>query len=380
MNKVLHVWDTFLTSVVKLPYVTFSHPTFTVKFGNRVSIKDQVIFFKRLSMMLRAQMPIVTALSMIETEVSKGSLTKITSTVIASISSGQTLGNALTPYKHIFGYFCLSIVAVGERSGTLPESLDYIAVELKKKHELRKQILGALIYPAIVVVATLAITIFLVVYIFPKIVPIFLSVQTTLPWSTRFLMSVSNFLSVYGWYIISLMVLIGVCLPFILKIKGVNYYFSLMILYTPIIGPLCRYFNLAQISRTLGLLLTNDIPIITSLDITSNSLNNSIYKDRLQAVRFEILTGKSIASELQKYPHLFPPLFIQMVQAGEKTGSLPVTLTYVSEIYESDIKDITKNLTTILEPLLMLFMGLMVGFIAISIITPIYGITQNLHQ
>ena len=380
MNKAIQLWDNFITYVVRLPRFSFPKSIFAIRFTDSVSIKEQIIFFKRLSMMLRAQMPIITALTMIESEVSKGSLSKITSSLITNVSLGQTLANSLSHYKKTFGYFCLSIIAVGERSGTLPESLEYIAVELKKKHELRKQILAALIYPAIVVMATLAITVFLIMYIFPKIVPIFLSVKTTLPWSTQFLIKVSEFLSMYGWYLLGVIFLFCLAVPFLLKIKSVNYYYTILLLHTPIIGPLCRFYNLAQISRTLGLLLSNEISVITSIDITANSLHNCIYKESLHTIRTELLTGKSMGSELQKYKFLFPPLFVQMVQAGETTGSMPVTLTYVSEIYESDIKDLTKNLTTIIEPLLMLFMGLMVGFIAISIITPIYGITQNLHQ
>lgn len=380
MNKALQLWDTFLTLIIQLPCNSFSLKIITRKLPPRVSVKDKIIFFKRLSMMLRAQMPIITSLTMIQNEHGKGSLAKITTAVILDISSGQTLANALSHYKNVFGYFSLSIIAVGERSGTLPESLEYIAVELKKKHELRKQITGALIYPAIVILATLAISIFLIVFIFPKIVPIFLSVKTALPWSTKFLMTLSEFLSVYGWYVISGIVLTSIFLPFLLKIKSINYYYTLAIMHTPIIGPLCKFYNLAQISRTLGLLLSNEIPLIVSVDITSNSLQNCMYKESFHTIRTEIMTGKSFGEELKKYNFLFPSLFVQMVHAGEKTGSLPVTLTYVSEIYESDIKDMTKNLTTIIEPILMLFMGLMVGFIAISIITPIYGITQNIHQ
>ena len=148
----------------------------------------------------------------------------------------------------------------------------------------------------------------------------------------------------------------------------------------PIIGTLCRYYNLAQITRTLGLLLQSDVPLMQALDITIRSTSNLVYKQALTNIQVSSATGKSLATELQETPFLFPALVVQMVRAGEKTGNTPVTLAYVSELYESDIRDLTKNLTTVIEPVLMLLMGLIVGFIAISIITPIYGITQNLHQ
>lgn len=382
MNKILTYFDIFLTTLIRLPkkasLAHFTLPQFT--FRPRLTTKEQIIFMKRLSMMLRAQMPIVTSLQMLAHEAGKGSLKTIVESVASDIASGQTLSQSLKRYHKVFSFFTLSIIAVSEQSGTLPENLEYIARELKKKHELRTQIIGALIYPAIVIVATMAITIFLILYIFPKIVPIFLSVKTTLPWSTRFLITVSDFLSMYGWYVLVVVILFLVVAPFILRIASVAQFATSVLLRTPIIGKLFRYYNLAQITRTLGLLIEANVPIMIALDITASSTGNVVYRTALQAALPEIVTGKNLSNELKKSPRLFPSLVVQMIQAGEKTGNIPSTLAYVSELYEADIRDLTKNLTTIVEPVLMLVMGLLVGFIAISIITPIYGITQNLHQ
>jgi type II secretory pathway component PulF len=349
-------------------------------FGARLSVKEQIIFMKRLSMMLRAQMPIVTSLEMLASESSKGNIAQISKTIITDVSAGVTFSHALARHKKTFGFFVISLVAVGERSGTLPESLEYISSELKKKHELKTQIMGALIYPAIVIMATLAITLFLIVYIFPKIVPIFLSVKTTLPWSTRFLISVSDFLTSYGWYLLLTLILLAIAITFLSRFSKVAYLFTYTLLRLPILGKLFRFYNLAHFARTLSLLLSTHVPIMTGLEITATSTENVVYRKALKALLPEIATGKNLANALAKEPRLFPPLLIQMVEAGEKTGNLSTTLAYVSELYETDIRDLTKNLTTILEPVLMLVMGLLVGFIAISIITPIYGITQNLHQ
>ena len=193
-------------------------------------------------------------------------------------------------------------------------------------------------------------------------------------------MVVSDFLSVYGWYILGCIVVFVVSSPFVFRIPVVRYYSTAMILRLPIVGTLCRSYNLAQIARTLGLLLSTDVPLLTALDITATSTSNVVYRQALLDLHPHVSMGKNLSSELHKISFLFPALLIQMVQAGERTGTLPTALTYVSELYESDIRDMTKNLTTIVEPVLMLFMGVIVGFIAISIITPIYGITQNLHQ
>jgi type IV pilus assembly protein PilC len=382
MNKIINYFDTFITSLIRLRiskrYLHFSF--LKIQFQKQISIKEQVVLFKRLAMMLRAQLPIVTCLEMIAEESKRSNAGTILTEVAKKVASGQTLGNALGHYHRVFSFFSLSIITIGEQSGTLPENLEYVAVELKKKQDLRKQILGALIYPLIIVVATLTITVFLIVYIFPKIVPIFLSVKTTLPWSTQFLISVSTFLTIYGWYVIGTFILLAILVTFFMTFPSVEYFITSLLLTLPIIGTLCRSYNLAQMSRTLGLLLQSDVPILSSLRITAESTQNIVYRQKLELIRSEIQLGKNLSNELLKTPHLFPSLVVNMVQAGERTGNMPTTLSYISELYEGDIRDLTKNLTTVIEPLLMLFMGLLVGFVAISIITPIYGITQNLHQ
>lgn len=382
MNKIVSYFDAFISALIK---IRITKPFFRLNLNNfqfqkKISIKEQIVLFKRLAMMLRAQLPIVTCLEMIAEESKNSNVGNIVAEVAKRVASGQTLGNALGQHYRVFNFFSLSIITIGEQSGTLAENLEYVAIELKKKYELRKQILGALIYPFIVVVATLAITVFLIVYIFPKIVPIFLSVKTTLPWSTQFLISVSSFLITYGWYVIIVFIILAILAPLLMRVTLVEYYVTSLLLALPIIGTLCRSYNLAQIARTLGLLLQSDVPIMSGLRITAESTQNIVYRQNLELIRSEIQLGKNLSNELQKLPHLFPALVVHMVQAGEKTGNMPTTLSYISELYEADIRDLTKNLTTVVEPILMLFMGLMVGFIAISIITPIYGITQNLHQ
>ena len=354
MSRIFFYWDVFLSKLISLPKSCFSLPASSSLFKPRLSTKEQIIFLKRLAMMLRANMPIIDSLIMIGSESSSKSLKIITKTVINDVSTGQTFSNSLRSYKNSFGFFVLSIIAVGEKTGTLAQSLEYIATELKKKQELHTQIIGALIYPAIVIMATLAITLFLIVYIFPKIVPIFLSVKTTLPWSTRFLISLSDFLSTYEWYLLGIFSTVIIVTPFLLRLPRIEYVATVLLLKLPVIGKLFRYYNLAQIARTLGLLLSTDVPLLTALDITGRSTGNIVYREAVTSAVPVIAMGKNIASTLSTMHHLFPPLLLQMIQAGERTGNVPTALSYVSELYESDIRDLTRNLTTIIEPVLML--------------------------
>jgi type IV pilus assembly protein PilC len=151
-----------------------------------------------------------------------------------------------------------------------------------------------------------------------------------------------------------------------------------LLLRTPVFGRLSQYYNIATTCRTLSVLLKSDVRFVLALDITAHSLRNQMYKQVLMVVSERVVQGKRLSVGLADYPRLFPPLLVQMLSVGEATGNLSNTLMYMSDMYESDIRDWTKNLTSILEPVLMLTMGLLVGFIAISIITPIYAITQNL--
>lgn len=347
----------------------------------RFGIKEQILFAKRLSMMLTSGIPILQGLRMLEEGVSSRSSRFIMGALGDSVAKGVPLSDALKRFERIFGAFAINIVHVGETTGTLPENLNYIAHELRKKHDLTKKIVGALIYPAIIVLATVGITVMLIVYIFPKILPIFMSLKSELPLSTRSLIALSGFLSHYGLILFGAIVLISIMhMVYMRNFVSYRLVVNRIILKIPVFGAISRDYNLANISRTLSLLLKSDVRIVQALEIGGNSLKNEAYRRAMRHVGEGVLHGQLLSSQLRKEGNLFPPLFVQMVAVGEATGNLSESLMYLSDMYESEINDVTKNLSTILEPVLMLVMGIIVGFIAISIITPIYGITQNLHH
>jgi type IV pilus assembly protein PilC len=343
-------------------------------------IRDQIIFAKRLAMMLHSGMPILTSLRMLADEAHSKSVGRIASSLADDVARGTALSIALQKFEKTVGEFYISIIKVGETSGTLPENLEYIAQELKKKNDLKKQVVGALVYPCVIVVSTLGITTMLIVYIFPKIMPIFLSLHATLPWSTRALIFLSHFLAVYGVWLLFGIVAISFGFSFAMRVTRFHFIVDHTLLRTPVFGRLVQYYNLANTCRTLSLLLKSDVRFVAALGIASDSLKNQAYKQALTKVSDGVLRGQRLSVQLKDYPRLFPPLLVQMLSVGEATGNLSGTLMYMSEMYESEIRDWTKNLTSVLEPVLMLTMGLLVGFIAISIITPIYGITQNLSK
>lgn len=345
----------------------------------RFSANDQAHFAKRLAMMLRAGIPIMESLNILSSQRHTTSATYIYSHLLTQIENGQTLSSSMQKFQRLFGDFCINIVKVGETSGTLHQNLDYLAEELKKKQSLKQKVLGALVYPAVVVTATIGIALVLTVYIFPKIAPIFQSFKTALPLSTRILIAVSTFLMHNGMILIVGAIIAIIAFAILMRVKFFHMVMDGILLRLPLFGKLSQYYNLVNATRTLALLLRAEVRIIQALEIVSASSRNLIYRKAFARIESEVIKGQKLSKEMLKYPKIFPPLMVHMIHVGEETGNLSDSLAYVSGMYEEEINDLTKNLTTLLEPALMIVMGIIVGFIAISIITPIYGITQNLH-
>ncbi len=305
---------------------------------------------------------------------------KILEKIIEDVSEGQSLSRSLSKYKKMFGEFSINIISFGEETGILSENLEYLADELQKRQALRKKIVGAFIYPAVVTLATLGITAFLMIYLFPKITPVFASLHAKLPLSTRIVIFLSNFVRNNGLSIFLVIALLVTAFILLMKkSEKFNFLFDKYILKIPVIGETIKNYNLANSSRTLGLLLKSGITVSDAIPITSKTSGNLIYKQGFSEMSESINKGEKMSIYLTKRNDIFPEVLSQIVSVGEKSGSLSSSLIYLSEMYESEVDDFTKNISNVIEPVLMIFMGVLVGFIAISIITPIYGITQNLH-
>lgn len=369
-----------MTAIIRFPHSVYAGGQ---QFSERLQTPSrltQSLLLKRLAMLLQSGLPIGTSLRILaDTKHSSGVQSKLQH-VVELVEAGVPLSRALEQEAYHLGSFAYTVIRIGETLGTLPENLTYVSVTLKAKHDLRKQILQALIYPVIIILATVAISVFLVVVIFPKIIPIFQSVHSTLPWSTRVLMAISYGLSHHGVTIIGVLVLFTILMVWIQRFKSVKHFFARVIVGVPVIGRLVSSYQIAIGCRTLGILLASDVRFIQALSIVTDSAEQVVYAEAWQEITVAVQSGQRLSAGLQTYPHLFTPVVVQMVEAGEATGNLSEILQYLADMYEGEVRDMTKSLTTLLEPVLMLVMGLVVGFIAVSIITPIYGITQHLHS
>ena len=354
--------------------------SFTSISFTRSSLKEQTLFAKRMSFLVKAGVPLVESLSLIRAQTKSKQKCKVLEKVIEDVNNGQYLAASLRKHRHMFNDFAVNIIRVGEESGILSQNLAYLADELKKKDDLRRKVVGAMLYPLVITLATFGITGLLTVYIFPKILPIFSSLNVVLPLSTRILIAVSNFLSAYGILSIFVSVLIGIGFA-VLKFKSekIQLYFDKFILALPLFGNIVRSYNLSNFCRTLGLLIKSGVQISNSLVMIAETTTNRAYRTAFASITESVLRGEPMSRELSKDTKLFPDIVTHMIMVGESTGTLALTLSYLSEMYEGEVEDATKNLSTAIEPILMVVMGCLVGFLAVSIITPIYEITQNLH-
>jgi type II secretory pathway component PulF len=378
-----------LPKLLKLPKISkikFSRaklPSFKIpELGSsRFSIKKQTFFAKRLSFLIKSGVPMLESIHVIMGQTkSKGDI-KIFSKIIGDVSNGQTLSSSLAKFKSTFGNFTLNIIKAGESSGTLIDNLNYLADELKKKELLRKKILSAMLYPIIVTCATFGIAGLLVIYIFPKILPIFKSLKANLPLSTKLIIWISELLRNNGILIFLLLVMAIVVFTLIIKkVTKARFIFDGLIMRVPLFGNIVKNYNLTNTTRTLGLLLKSGSSLTQTLHITSETTENLQYKKAFEEISVGITRGKTMSSLVEKFPHIFPEMLSHMISIGEKSGNLSNTFVYLSEYYENEFEDQTKNLSSTIEPVLMIVMGIMVGFVAISVITPIYEITNNLKH
>ena len=343
-----------------------------------VSLAERIMFVKHLSMMIHSGMTEVESLRLIRSQIKSKGFLKILDDVIGNIENGQSLSGSLAHYRNVFGDLFINIIKIGEISGTLSENLDYLALEMRKSQSLRSKVRGALIYPAVILVATIGVVAGLLFFILPKILPIFKSLKVTLPFTTRALMFLSDSLRAHYLIIGASLVSFIVLLLALRSIPATRYLLHRILLATPIFGNISIGFNMANMTRVLGMLLKSGEKIVQAVSITADASSNLVYKKALQEAVIEIQKGKTLYAYFEEHERLFPPTISRMIEVGEKTGNLDNNLAYLADFYENEVDEVTKNLSGILEPILLVVMGVAVGFVALAIITPIYGITQGL--
>jgi type IV pilus assembly protein PilC len=349
-----------------------------LKLFESIPVQEQINFARHLSIVIKAGLPLYQGLKIIRDQSESKLLKTIIDQVLVDVNSGRFLADSLERYRNVFGDFFINIIRVGEGSGTLSKNLTYLAEELKKSKTLKTKVRSAMVYPAIIMVTTIGVTGFLTFYVFPKLLPVFSGLKVKLPTTTVALISFVDFIKTYGIYLaIFIFAAILVVKILLKKSHAVRYAIDLATLYVPVVSQLVINVNMANLARVLGLLLKSGVKIIEAITITSTTLGNAVYQDIVAGSTENVRRGGQLATFLAKHRHLFPPLFTGMVQIGEDTGNLEDNLAYLSDYYDEEVGTKLQNLTNLLEPFMLLLMGGIVGFVAISIITPIYSLSQG---
>lgn len=343
------------------------------------SLSDKMMFCEELSTLINAGVPLTQAINIIKEQSSKGTTRKITENLLKDIEGGQSLSEALEKQSRYFSPVFINMVRTGEAGGTLDETLKDLAIQTQKDHELVAQIKGAMTYPAVILVAMVGAVIFLMVKVVPSISGLFDDLGAKLPITTRILIATSKALLNYGIFMaIGVVAAIACIYLAFTRVMTLKWALHRTILKLPIIGKISLKFNLARFSRTLGSLLSSGVTVLEALEIVSHSTRNLVFSKEIEKVKEKVQNGAPLA-EPMKQSKVFPIMVSQMVGVGEETGTLDKMLIKVSEFYERQISNFTKNISSIIEPIIMLVVGVAIGFIIISIITPIYQATQSIQ-
>jgi type IV pilus assembly protein PilC len=343
-----------------------------------VSLTHKIFFIQNLQVMIKAGLSLTQALSALTKQTTNKKLKAIIEESWHKVEKGEPLSQSLKGHPEVFSEVFSSMIETGEASGNLEGILRQLVIQMKKDHELISKVKGALTYPVVVLVAMLAIGIGMIVFVIPKITGIFTEMNATLPLPTRILIGVSTFITTHG--ILSVLIVVGMVTAFILFIRNPKgkYIWHTLLLKTPIVGPIIHKINLARFSRTLNSLIKTDIPIVQSFQITSRVVGNLIYREKIAETGEKLKKGISITEILTQYPDLFPPVATQMIQVGEQSGNLDELLDELATYYENDVHEIMSNLSSIIEPIMILILGVGVGAMAIAIIMPMYSLSSQI--
>jgi type IV pilus assembly protein PilC len=348
------------------------------KFMQRVGLVDKMLFTRNLAVMLQAGLSFARALSILAEQTKSAYFREILQDISKDVQKGSSLGDSLAKYPKVFNNLFVSMVRVGETGGNLEEVLSLLALQLKKDHEITSKVKGAMMYPAVILTAMSLIGVLMMVFVFPSLLKMFSESGTELPVTTRALIFISESLQNYGLFILIGFIALLVMFIQTIKTPAGKKSFDGILLKIPVVNGIIMKVNVARFSRTLSSMITSGVSIVQALDVISGTLGNSYYKDSAADACKKVQKGLDLSEVMAEYGNIYPGMMIHMIEVGEETGSLENTLKQVAEFYEEEVDQFTSNLSSVIEPILMLVMGGAVGFFAISLIQPMYSIMETI--
>ncbi len=346
----------------------------------RISFVQKIFFLDHLRTMIHASLSIVESLEILSKEMANKKFKKIIELVQQDVEAGKSLSEVLGTYPDVFPTMYVRMIEAGEVSGTLDESLKQIVRQMQKTKALNASIRSAMIYPAVILIAMSGIGVMMATVVLPKLIDIFEEFDAELPLATRILITLINFLENPVHLILIgaiAVIIIGGFTILLKKSPSFHHHIHALLLRLPIIGPVIQQINLAQFSLTLSSLLKSTIPIIDAVDITANTCTNLLYQEALHAAAKKIKTGEAVSAILREHHQLFPPIVTEMIMVGERSGQVVDLLTNISEFYSDEVDKTMKNFATIIEPIIIVTLGVAIAGVAVAIIMPMYSLVQN---
>lgn len=354
----------------------FLSSSFITSLLNPIALDDKVVLTRNLAAMLEAGLTTSRALSVMERQSKNPYFQSIIGSLIAEVKRGATLSSAFAKYPSVFSQLMISMTRAGEESGKLAESLRVVGTQMERASNLTKKVKGALIYPSIVLFAMVGIGILMLMFVVPTLTQTFRELGTELPPTTEAIIVASEFLANNTLIALTLMAAFVGAFMWAMNTPTGKLVSNWIFLRIPIISGLIMETNAARTTRTLASLLSAGVDVVLSIGITRDVLENAFYKKVLSEAEEEVTKGGQISTTFNKYPKLYPPLVSEMVAVGEETGRLSDLLKETATFYEESVERQTKDLSTIIEPFLMLIIGAAVGFFALSMIAPIYSLSN----
>lgn len=349
-----------------------------LSFMNRVKTSDLILFTKNLSGMIKAGLSLSRALAVLEKQTKNKKFHDIIVALDGEVNQGGTLSSGFAKFPTVFSKLFVSMTRAGEESGDLAGSLTEIGMNLDKAYALTRKVKGALLYPGVILMAMVIIGVLMFAFVVPTLAVTFKELGVDLPPTTRLIIGLGNFFSEH--LILSFLIIFGVAgsLFMLFRAKFMSKYLDFAVLKIPIIGALAKEVNTARTARTMSSLLVSGVSITRAIEITEDVVQNIYYKKVLRDSAIGVEKGQLFSKAFEDNPKLYPIMMSEMMQVGEETGKLSDMLLQVAQFYENDIEEKTKSLSTIIEPFLMIIIGAGVGFFAISMITPLYSVLNNI--
>jgi len=366
-------------------YVTFleemgAKPVYErkIKLFEKISRKEVVIFTRQLSIMFKTKVTLIEALTVLSSQIKNSAFKEKIIKMSGEIEGGSSFSSALSLYPKIFSTFYVSMVKSGEAAGKMSEALGVLADHLERDYDLTSKIKGAMMYPAFLIFVAIVVVFLMMFFVLPKLTDIFQETGQPLPIFTRILISFSDFFRNLGWLLVLATIGLIVFLFRYLQTTEGKKVIDKLFLRLPVIGSFLKMVYISRFAENLGTLISGGLPIAKALETSGDVVGNSVYTAIISQARDGVRRGESIASIFESYPNVFPPVFTQMVTVGERTGTLSTTLMDVVDFYQKEVDRMVGGLLSLLEPVLVVFLGLVVAGIMAAILLPLYQMASYL--